>query len=120
MQSSKLTNMAEKNPCEIYQKECPELQVPGTATISRMKAGEQVFSTGERQNAEVSLGEGAKKSQILCSFSPLHATTGRINAVDIIFHDITNETKISEELYQCRTQVSSLRGQKSAGPDKPE
>ncbi len=45
----------------------------------------------------------------------LNTTTGRINAVDVIFHDITNETRISEELQQCRTQVNLLLGEKSIG-----
>jgi PAS domain S-box-containing protein len=101
----------------ILGKHFRELRVPAATITALMKAGEKIFLTGEVQTSEVSVGEGKEKNQYMCSFSPLHTTTGRINAADVIFHDITNEKRISEELQQCRSQVSILSGKKGAGPD---
>ncbi len=53
--------------------------------------GELILSTGERQNAELSPGEGAEKYRYVCLFSPLHATTGGINVVYVLFHDTPKE-----------------------------
>ncbi len=102
---------------DILGKHFQDLRIPEMAIISLMKSSEQVFSSGEIQTEEISLVQGKRNNQYLCSFSPLHATTGRINAVDIIFHDITNETRIAEELLQCRTQVNSLLGQGNTRTD---
>jgi len=105
---------------DILGKHFQDLQIPEMAITSMMKSSEQVFSTGKIQKAEISLMQGKRNNQYLCSFSPLHVTTGRINAVDIIFHDITNETRIAEELQKCRTQVNSLLGQENPRTDNRE
>lgn len=89
-----------------------ELAVPERAAGPLLDAAESVLRTGERQQAEIPWDGRSGAKDYRCSFSPLHATTGRINAVDIIFHDITHETEVEEELEACRTRVGELLGRK--------
>lgn len=79
-------------------------------------AAETVFRTGERAVADIPWEGGGNVNRYRCSISPLHTTTGRINAVDIMFHDITDEARMAEELKECRTRVGELLA--SDRPDK--
>jgi len=85
-----------------------ELDIPEDSVAPFLAAAEKVFRTGERTVADTPWESGNGVKQYRCSVSPLHATTRRINAADIMFHDIGHETRIEEELEQCRTQVSGL------------
>jgi PAS domain S-box-containing protein len=89
------------------------LGIADIAISPLLAAAEQVFRTGEKGVTEIPWDGGIGVRRYRCSVSPLHATTGRINAVDIIFHDITGETTIAEELEQCRSQVNTLLSGKS-------
>jgi len=97
----------------ILGKHVRELEIPAIAAAPLLAAAEQVFRTGEKTVADIPWEGGNDVKEYRCSFSPLHATTGRINAVDIMFHDITHETRVEVELEACRTQVSKLLGGKN-------
>jgi PAS domain S-box-containing protein len=92
-----------------------DLEIPKGAVTPLLAAAEHVFRTGERTVADIPWDGGIGVLRYRCSISPLHTTTGRINAVDIMFHDITEEARIADELRECRVQVSSLLSSK-----KPE
>lgn len=92
----------------ILGKHVRELEIPGTAAAPLLAAAEQAFRTGEKNSADIAWGDHADAKRFRCSISPLHATTGRINAVDIMFHDITHEKRVEEELEACRSEVSEL------------
>jgi PAS domain S-box-containing protein len=93
----------------ILGKHVRELDLPGGPAALLLAAAEQVFGTGEKCTTEIAWGEGPDAKRYLCSCSPLHTTTGRINAIDVMFHDITGETRMAEELHECRVQVSALQ-----------
>jgi PAS domain S-box-containing protein len=94
----------------ILGKHIRELDIPEEAITQLRKTAETVFRTGERAAADIPWDGGIGVRQYRCSVSPLHTTTGRINAVDIMFHDITEEARMADELEACRGQVSTLRG----------
>jgi PAS domain S-box-containing protein len=94
----------------ILGKHIRELQIPEDAVTPLRAAAQKVFGTGERTVADLPWNGGIGVVRFRCSISPLHTTTGRINAVDIMFHDITDEARLAEELKECRSQVSDLLG----------
>jgi PAS domain S-box-containing protein len=99
----------------ILGKHVRELDIPPNAAAPLLSGAQEVFRTGKKSTASVPWGKGADAKRYICSFSPLHTTTGKINAVDVMFHDITDETRLAEELRECRTQVSDLLAGKKNG-----
>lgn len=94
----------------ILGKHIRDLDIPEGAVIPLRGAAEHVFHTGERTVADIPWDGGIGVMRYRCSVSPLHTTTGRINAVDIMFHDITEEARMADELKECRVQVNELLG----------
>jgi PAS domain S-box-containing protein len=87
-----------------------ELAIPEGAAAPFLASAEQAFRTGKRTKEDIPWDGKSGAKRYRCTFSPLHTTTGRINAIDVMFHDITHETSVEEELEACRSQVSGLLG----------
>jgi PAS domain S-box-containing protein len=102
----------------ILGKHIRELEIPEGAVTQLRRTAETVFRTGEKAVADIPWDGGTGVLRYRCSVSPLHTAMGRINAVDIMFHDITEEARMADELEQCRTQVSTLLGGKNLS-DRP-
>jgi len=92
----------------ILGKHLRELRVAGEAVDLLSAAAEKVVLTGEKNVVDIPWDGSLAVQRYRCSISPLHTTTGRINAVDVIFTDITNEVRMAEELRHCRTEVNAL------------
>jgi PAS domain S-box-containing protein len=101
----------------ILGKHVRDLAIPKNAIAPLLSAAEQVFRDGQKTAADIPWEENGVR-HYRCSISPLHTTTGRINAVDLMFHDITGETRIAEELAHCKSRVSTLLAGKDA-KDEP-
>ena len=71
-------------------------------------AAESVFTSGQRFVTDIPWDNQGGVKRYRCSVSPLHTATGRINAVDIMFHDITDEARLERELDACKTRVGEL------------
>jgi|GEM_PF-6952364 len=102
----------------ILGKHIRDLEIPEGAVTQLRRTAETVFRTGEKAVADIPWDGGTGVLRYRCSVSPLHTAMGRINAVDIMFHDITEEARMADELEQCRTQVSTLLGGKNLS-DRP-
>ena len=92
----------------ILGKHLRDLRVLKEAVDLLSAAAEKVFLTGEKNRVEIPWDGSKGVMQYRCSISPLHTTTGRINAVDVIFTDVTGEVRMAEELRQCQTEVNAL------------
>ncbi len=79
-------------------------------------AAASVFRSGQREVSDIPWDTKTGVKRYRCSVSPLHTTTGRINAVDIMFHDITDEARLERELESCKIRVGELL-QRNARPD---
>ena len=84
------------------------LGLPQESVRLLKEAAESVFASGQKAVTGIPWEGKNGVSHYRCSVSPLHITTGRINAVDIMFHDITEEARLADELDACRSQVSTL------------
>ncbi|NMB77623.1 MAG: response regulator [Methanomicrobiales archaeon] len=93
-----------------------ELRLPAEAEQALRSAAGHVFDSGEKTVTAIPWTGGDGILRYRCTISPLHTTTGRINAVDIIFRDITEEARMAGELEACRTRVGDLlQGRKGPG-----
>lgn len=96
----------------ILGKHLRKLRISEEAVALLSAAAEKVFLTGERNVVDIPWDGSCGEKRYRCSISPLHTTTGRVNAVDVIFSDITDEVRMADALRQCQAKVNALPGAK--------